>query len=163
MTIRIGRRDAIKPKAHLAACGNCPEEANCPHSNHYTPSNSCVNLLHGCNGFKARETRKEEAKIRKDNRRKFFGSTHERLAITDVEISIARGQSDVIGIERQVPFKLGVQGMVYIADALATLKPGGAFTHRIYEPKGKRSLIYLLKRRIMELMYPKIEFFEVIQ
>lgn len=161
--IRQARRAALRPKAHLAACRTCPAEANCPHSSHYTQSGACAHVAHACAGFRATDYSKVDAAIRKKNAQTFYGSKHERLALTDVELTMARGQSDVVELERQVIFRLGVRGMVYIADAVGTLAPGGRYTSRIYEPKGQKSMIYLLKRRIVELAYPEVEFFEVNQ
>lgn len=159
--IRNVRRAALKPKAHLAACRTCPPGANCPASNHYTTAGGCVIKAHNCVGFRATDYAKADAAIRKKNSQTFYGSKHERLALTDVELAMARGQSDVVELRRQVSFRLGVRGMVYIADAVGTLAPGGRFSSRIYEPKGQKSMIYMFKRRIVELAYPEVEFLEI--
>ncbi len=110
------------------------------------------------------DTAAVQARIRAANRRGSFGSRHERLSITDIELSMVRGQSDVLELKRQVDIPLGLRAgsnSVFKADALATLKPGGPFTHRIYEPKGIRMPIYLLKRKIVQLLYPEYEFVEI--
>ena len=159
MTWKSTKRTAQKPKAHLAQCANCLK--SCPHGNHYTPDGHCVTPKCGCDGFKSKDWGNVDREIRKQLRPQAFGSKHERLALEDVYKSMARGEGDVIEIDRQVPFALGVSGMVYIADAVATLKTDGKHTHRIYEPKGLQSLTYKLKRRIVELMYKHIEFVEV--
>lgn len=159
MVMRIGSREAVRKKPQLAACANCPEADNCPHANHYTRDGGCVR--HPCPGFKSRDTSAIESAIRAKNRKQFFGSGHERLALTDVEIAMALGQSDVESLERQVPFRIGVRGMVYIADGVGILKPGGKYLRRIYEPKGAKSLMYEMKRRIVELQYPDVEFYEI--
>lgn len=159
MTWKTNTRAAQKPKAHLALCKNCPEP--CPHNNHYTPDGHCVK--HDCAGFKSKDWKNVDKKIREEMRGHYFGSKHERLSLEDVHKAMARGESDVVSIDYQIPFKVGVGGIVYVADAVATLVEGKKYSHRIYEPKGRQTLIYQLKRRIVQMMYPHVEFVEISQ
>ncbi len=159
---RTVTRAAIRPQADQDPCAGW-EGLPCGHVRG-VHRGLCIFVGCKCKKFRAIDSAAAQARIRASNRRSSFGSRHERLSITDVELAMARGQSDVVEIRRQVDIPLGLRAgshSVFRADALATLKPGGAFTHRIYEPKGIRMPIYLLKRAIVILKFPQYEFVEI--
>lgn len=168
MTVwRTNTRAAQKPKAHMAICINCPV-SDPPHveQNHHTRDGHCAFIGCQCNVFRSKDWRKDDGEIRKKNRGMHWDSRHERLSITDIERSMLRGETDIVELKRQMPFELGVRAgrdSVYIADAVAILREGGKFTHRIYEPKGLKSPMYVLKRRLVQILYPHVEFVEISQ
>lgn len=166
---RVVRRSALKPQPQNAACANCKtakrsaRDLRCPHANHYTAYDRCVVVEHGCPGFKSLDVSEEDRKIRAEERKRFYGSRHERLTITDLLRMIERGEGRFMGpIRRQVDFPLVIAGEKfesYRADAVVFDKEDG---HEVaLDPKGIAFPMFRIKRKLMRICHPNVEVIEV--
>lgn len=114
-----------------------------------------------CKLFKAKAKNKYGA-IREEVKGQHFDSKQEARDVTNLRYLEASGEADFKDVQRQVKFSLDVNGVHianYYADAVVTVKDTGK--KRVYETKGMRTREYIMKQRLMQALYPEVEFVEL--
>ena len=116
----------------------------------------------GCLTFKGKSTRNKFGAVRSEAKGEHYDSKHEMRAITDLRYLMESGEADFEDLRRQVDFPFVVNGVkicTYKADAVVTIKDTGK--QRVFEPKGFRTDVYRIKKRLMQALYPDVELVEI--
>lgn len=156
MSWKVSKRSVlrVRPENHPCLCAH-------PNIAHWSKDGRCVSPGCKCQAFKRKALNKYGA-VKAEANGEHFDSKQEARDVTNLRYLLRAGEADFDDIRRQVKFSFDINGVHianYYADAVVTVKATGK--KRVYETKGMRTREYIIKRRLMQALYPEVEFVEV--